>query len=309
MNLYILFLFIVIFIFFLIFFSNYYRYRHPEVNIIKKYDYTDQKIALFNPSIVKYKNKYIGTARRSKPTLFASHIASEIVYSELDENFNAKEWRKLYIPDSNDLSKKYQYYQYEDVRLFILQDRLFSLQTFVGWKDVREDNKDGKMSMIEWDENMNFLGMRIYSEFEGIHKNWGLIHYKNKNYMVTDFYPLRYYEIDLSNNYELSNKKEIVHKYKGYVGPKIYSIENNKLRCMTHSRYFQKIYYKFRFFEIDLELQNVSPISDEMSFTNFDGLFLQYPHFINKIDDKIFMTLGVQNRISYLLELKESNLL
>jgi hypothetical protein len=308
MNLYILWILIIIFIFFLILFSRYYCYHHPKINIVKKYDYTNKNIALFNPSIVKYKNKYIGLARQSKPTLLASDYMSEIVFSELDENFNAKEWLKLNIP--NYLSKNYQYSQYEDPRLFILEDRLFSLQTFVGWYDNKDFNhRYSKMSIVEWDENMNLLGMRIYSEVKGINKNWCLAQYKNKNYMITDFEPFRYFEIDLTNNYELSNKKEIHHHYKGYLGTKVYSIENNKLKCMAHKRYFNKLYYQFRFFEIDLENQNISSISDDMSFTNFDGLFLQYPHFINKIEDKTFITIGIENRLSYLLELKDPDLL
>ena len=100
-------------------------------------------------------------------------------------------------------------------------------------------------------------------------------------------------------------QKEINHEYEGYLGAKVYSVENNKIKCMAHQRYFHKIYYKFKFFEIDIDNKNVSAISEDFSFTQFDGVSAQYPHFINKIDGKTIMSVGIEDRTSYLLELKE----
>lgn len=294
---------------FLYFLYSRYRYRYPKINVLKKYDYIDKNIALFNPSIVKYRGKYFGAMRKSKPNFIRSELSTEILFSEFDEKFNIKDWnKKINIPVPQELTGQYKYYQFEDARFYVLEDRLFSLQTFLGCNginNISDCNRTIKICIIEWDENMNIIGSRIYSEIKGSNKNWCLMNYKNKNYMITDFYPFRYYEIDLDNNYNLFNKKEINHKYNGYLGAKVYSVENNKIKCIAHKRYFHKMYYIFKFFEIDMDNKNVSSISEDFSFSHFDGLCLQYPHFINKIDGKTIMSVGIQDRTSYLLELKE----
>jgi predicted GH43/DUF377 family glycosyl hydrolase len=281
--------------------KNYYQYPHPEVKILQKYDYTMNGQALFNPSIVKYKNKYMCIARSAETSILHSKTNSEIVYSELTKDLEPLKWRSLDIDIPQTLLIGYHNAQYEDSRFYILNDRLFSLQTLARF--TNDDKADCKMCLVEWDEDMNLIGMRIYIEFEGRQKNWSLIRYKDKNYIITDFSPLRYYEIDIDNGYQLSNKKEIHHEYKNYFGTKVYDIQDNKLKCMAHNRYFKQLYYLFQLFEIDLEKQTIHPLSKKLSFSSMYGSFFQYPHHINKIDDRWIMTLGIENRKSLILEL------
>jgi hypothetical protein len=290
---------------------EYYRYSYPDIRILNRYNYIEEKKALFNPSIVKYKNRFMAIARQTPLNANINDFASKMIYSELDDKFTPKQWRDVVLPKiSEELAKKYKIIQYEDARFFIIEDRLFSLQTFVGGVESDIGRSDVKMSIIEWDENMNIISFKIYTEFSGMQKNWYLIHMDQKNYMITDFNPLRYYEIDLNDQFNLSNRKEINHNY-NYVGTKVYSISGKKIKCAAHFRNPRtfRFHYIFRFFEIDFDEKTVTPITDDMSFTNFYGLYYQYPHFINKIDDKLIITLGMEDRESFILELIESKLL
>ena len=307
MNVYILLLLLIGFIIFLYYMINYYyKYRYPDVQIITNYDYTNRNISLYNPSIVKYKDKYMCVARK---TIDKSNFISKIVYSELDNQLNPLNWREISAPIPEEMSKNFKISQYEDLRLYTLGGRLFSLQTFTGFYDINKiDPNMNKMSIFELDENANILSTRIYSEFEGRHKNWYLFEAQDKNYMITDFYPLRFYEIDIHHNFDLYNKTEITHPYKEYYGTKVYSVNDNKLKCIAHRRE-NVIYYVFRFFEIDLENKNVNALSEDMSFANFHGLYYQYPHTIKKLDDKLIMTLGIEDRMAYVLEIKDPKLL
>lgn len=91
--------------------------------------------------------------------------------------------------------------------------------------------------------------------------------------------------------------KHLKHNY-SYFGIKVYSIVGKKIKCAAHVRNPRtlKLHYIFRFFEIDMDDKTVTPITEDMSFTNFYGLYYQYPHFINKIDDKLIMTLGMEEK-------------
>lgn len=290
----------------IVWFMNHKQFQTLNYKILKEYNYLDKNISLFNPTIIKYKNKYLCMARKTTPSLFRSYIDSEVLFSELTDDFTPLEWKIIKLPVPETLKKQYTKIHYEDSRLFVLNDRIFTMKTFVGISP-NFDRPQAKMSIFEWDENINLLSMRVYSEFEGINKNWTLFHFEDKNYMLTDFFPFRYYEIDINHKYDLSNKKEIHHEFKKYRAGRVYSKNGKKLKCIAHYRYHY-IYYVFRFFEIDIQNNTITPISEDFSLNDLSGLFCNYPHAIHHIDDKLLLTMGFEDRQSAILQITNPEL-
>jgi hypothetical protein len=302
MNIYVFFLFIAISIFILIVIYKYYKpYQIPNVELKTHLYQIDNKIVkIFNPSFIEWNDKIICSARLSEKDGFCNWKTRNI-FTYLNENLQPGEWKPIKFPIQSEHYNDADYYQYEDMRLFNIQNKLFSLQTF-----VKEKSSKLKiyMTIAEWDSDMNLVRIKHYDDFKNTQKNWMLVQNQNQIYMITDFYPFRYYDFD-PNTFEISNKTEIEHEFKGFVGCKVYSVDQNKITFMVHKRSDMRLFYNFRFFEVDLTNKKVYSKSSEMSFRKYHGFFIQYPHMIQKIKDKHYLSLGIEDCQSMILELKD----
>jgi hypothetical protein len=160
------------------------------------------------------------------------------------------------------------------------------------------------MTIAEWDKDLRLTSIKHYDDFKGNQKNWCLFENQKKIFMVTDFSPFCFYQLD-PNTFELSNKKEWNHDFKNYRGCKVYHVENNKIKCMAHKRVNFNVFYNFSLFEINMDTHEVNQISPEMSLRRYYGLMIQYPHMIQKIKDKYYLTLGIEDNQSMILEWKD----
>jgi hypothetical protein len=304
MNIFILGIFILIVILVIII-SYFYYYPIPTPKVELKthiYEINKTRENIFNPSIVEWNGQKICSARlRKKDSMWQSYN----IYTNLDDKLKPTHWKIFNIP----IPKKYENdnYQYEDMRLFHIQNRLFSIQSFASIKGIKLSTM---MTLAEWEvisdnneSQLNLISVKHYDEIKGNQKNWFLFEKQGKIFMVTDFSPFRYYEMD-PLTFELSNKKEWEHGFKNFRGCKIYDVQNNRLKCMAHTR-VALAYYNFGLFEVDLENKKVNQITPEMSLRRYHGLMLQYPHMFQKIQDKYYLTVGIEDNQSMILEWKD----
>ena len=309
MNKYVFAIFILIVLFILFWSYLYYQsYDLPNVELkTHLFEIEKTRENIYNPSFVDRKGKIICSARLGKKRKF---IGSYNLYTELDENLQTSgSWKIMDIPIPEKYNEKGKTYQYEDVRLFYIQNRLFSLQSFLKMSlpSIQNLEFDPRfhMSICEWDDHMNLISLKHYDNIgKGNQKNWVLFENQNKIYMVTDFSPFRYYEVD-PITFELSNPIQFEHEFKDYRGCKIFFIQNNKLKCMAHQRNTFNIYYNFKIFNVDLNNKKVEAVSKDMSLTKFYGIGLQYPHMVQSLKDKYYLSVGIEDSQSMILEWKE----
>lgn len=307
MNKYVLLVFILIVLFVLVWSYFYYQpIDLPNVELkTHLFQIGNSREDLYNPSFVEWNDSILCAARLGKKKTF---IGSYNVYTKLDDHFQPSDWKVLDIPIPEKFNAKGKSYQYEDVRLFNIQNRLLSLQSFLTYEmpSTKRLKLDVKfhMSICEWDKDMNLLSVKHYDQFKGDQKNWFLFENHNKIYMITDFSPFRYYEVD-PLSFELSNAQEFDHEFKGFRGCKVISVENNKIKCMAHQRNTMYVYYNFKIFDVDLENKRINTSLSEMTLRRLYGLGLQYPHMVQKVKGKYYLTVGIEDNQSMILEWKD----
>jgi hypothetical protein len=286
----------------------------PKSEIIQTYFNNDNReIDIYNISFVKHNNKLKLIARSErKTTVNLVPLEIEIITGEVTDltQINSVKWKSLKYNISD-------YSHNEDSRLFVINNRLFSINTnrkliynnsFIKWlyknKFCLGQWMDVKSCIAEHDEEMNVINFKRFEEFDGVQKNWSLFSSDGINYLVTDFFPFTYYKIDI-NTFDISDKTIINHTNKyndkiNFRACRIFETKNNKHKCICHLLLGHRLYC-FQFFEIDLINKTINPLSDLFSYHDSDDIFnnykkLSYPHHINYIDNDLILSLSKDDR-------------
>ena len=309
---------IFIMIFFLTNCKNRLNFLVPNVEKIMIYK-TKNKDNIFNISFVKYNDDIKFLARREIKRGFSNIIAGDV--SDL-KNISSIKWKDVNFPLKNAI--------YEDPRIFIINNRIFSIQTVVKLdnshllkKFSNHNNliifyKSLKISIAELDVNFNVVNFKYFNDFPNTQKNWTLFENNGKSYVITDFLPFTFYQINL-DTFEFYDKKMIHHSInydkKKFRCCRVFDCRNNILKVLCHLTLRNKE-YAFQFFEINLENEKIESISKIFSLKNIDDNIentlsnqnftkITYPHHINYVDNELILSVSKDDRFSIFYKILE----
>jgi hypothetical protein len=300
----------------------------PKSEIIQTYFNNNDSREIYNISFVKHNNKLKLIARSEIKNIIYGLVSldNEIITGEVTDltQINSVKWKSVKFNISD-------YSHNEDSRLFVINNRLFSINTnkkliynnsFIKWlyknKFCLIPWTDTKICIAEHDEEMNVINFKRFQEFDGVQKNWSLFSSDGIDYLVTDFFPFTYYKIDI-NTFEISNKTIINHTNKyndkiNFRACRIFETKNNKHKCICNLLIGNRLnrLYCFQFFEIDLTNKTINPLSDLFSYHDSDDILnnikkFSYPHHINYIDNDLILSLSKDDRYNIFYKIYVDN--
>jgi predicted GH43/DUF377 family glycosyl hydrolase len=293
-------LILMIFIFIFLFLNYYLNKYEPNINVKNGIDNINiiKKKKSFNENFYFYKNKLLNIKRE---ILFLNksviNFDNKIININIDKNKN----NNYFFPT---FARLRFHIGPEDPRIIEYNSNLLVIYNYYNYFSV-------KMMLYNYNLNKNItLNYNGATRFE---KNWSPFIYNNKIYLSYFLNPHTILKLDLNNgNCRLAyNNSKIKIDHNIYGGtPSIYIEELDAYFGIGHVKESIIKYYCIGYLFRAQPPFDLIKISKKFLFLkNSNSMNIEFPIGLQKINNNLFISLGFQDKISYLIKINVNNLM
>ncbi|CAH6421267.1 Hypothetical protein KVN_LOCUS205 [uncultured virus] len=265
-----------------------------------------------------------------------SHLAFNFI--AIDDFRLLGEWKLVKLPKFNkngkvkNINKNY-FLGVEDCRLYKINNEIVTLCSKFDEKksscklalfkikldqNFENFNKETKNQKNLYSNFLNITKYVFYNKFDKPQKNWGILNHFGSTYVLTDAKPIKIYTLN-TKTFELKFYKQYEYSDDSFYenrAPRVLGIlnknnETTNYLLMIHCL-FSKMYkhYLLRFMILEIKndkeliIKNIKlskPINNQLLFKN---TIIQYPNHGLILNDKIYLTLNINDGSNYIATMK-----